>query len=215
MSMRVIAGSMILVGAAAAQGAITFTFADPTAMSEMSHTGGLLSYNADAIDFTIHSTEAGYAGETYEDATLSFTATAVDGGSFGPFQAGLVTTTTFEFRDNAGDLLLSGSFTNGTLALINDVGGITADEDASFGGLTYTAHGDFLADLQAANLELAPEFDAAFTLTNIEFGSPGQGLADFTANSAFTGTAHVIPTPGALALAGFGGLAAIRRRTRS
>lgn len=65
--------------------------------------------------------------------------------------------------------------------------------------------------------------DFGFTLTNLNGNSGASlvfnmaqeiiGIGDFTAESSFSG--RVIPTPGALALAGLGGISLIRRRRAS
>ena len=72
--------------------------------------------------------------------------------------------------------------------------------------------------LQNIGIDVLFAQDAVFTLTDLDFDDDGDGfnngedsMSGFAANSAFTATGFV-PSPGAIALLGLTGLAAVRRR---
>ena len=223
---RTIAGLACAAGVASAQGAISFTFADPSSSLEVTHTAGaapdgfsgLLTYNSQQpITFVVLSDEAGYTGETYTDATLTLNVVVGPAFGFGGLAVAELGAVSFEFRDMNGELLLTGASDGGGLSVIGGTsGGWTTNSTDEGGGLVMEAHGDLLADLQAASLgQLIAAFDAAFTLTNI---TPAATISDdfftsFQANSAFTGTANV-PTPGAIVLMSLAGGLFASRRTR-
>ncbi|MEQ8844130.1 MAG: PEP-CTERM sorting domain-containing protein [Phycisphaerales bacterium] len=228
MYVRAIACSVCAMGVASAQGAISFTFADPSTPLEVTHTAGaapdgvsgLLTYDAAVpMDFIVYSDEAGYAGGTFADATLSLSVVVGPAFGVGGLTGANLGEVSIEFFDSGGNLLLSGQADGGTLSIVGGLSGAwTVNSTDVGGGLDWTASGALLADLQSAGYdELVPSHDASFTLTNV---SPPAGLdptsdylPDFTANSAFTGTSNV-PAPGALALAGLVGIGASRRRRK-
>lgn len=222
---RAIAGSLCAIGVASAQGAISFTFADPSSGLEVTHTAGaapdgvsgLLTYNnQQPLDLIVYSDEAGFAGATYTNATLTMEVVVGPAFGLGGFAAAQLGDVHFEFRDMNGDLLLTGDSGGGGLSVIGGTsGGWTTNSTDDGGGLVMEAHGALLGELQSASLgQLIAAFDAAFTLTNITpvASVSGDYFTSFEANSAFTGTANV-PTPGAIALLGVAGLIT-RRRTR-
>jgi hypothetical protein len=137
-----------------------------------------------------------------------------EGGTFiAPILSGM-----FSFTDmDSGMTLLTATMgaEAGAVLALGTTGNIIAQGGGGAGGLTFTAGSGLAAFL--GGLTLGPIFDANFTLTNIDPAatlSDNDFLEDFEANSAFTGNAEVIPSPGAIALAGLSLLtfAASRKR---
>ena len=125
-------------------------------------------------------------------------------------------TGSFQWVDaNTNEVILSGEFVEAAIISFGIAGSVVANSSVAGGELAYTP-GQALIDLGVTQL-VDPQ-DAVWTLTEVAFA--GDEIIDvggtrffntFTANSAFTGTAF-IPAPGAVALAGFAGLAAVRRK---
>ncbi|MGP1347402.1 MAG: hypothetical protein ACTS3F_12150 [Phycisphaerales bacterium] len=143
------------------------------------------------------------------------------------FEAGL-SNGSFSFFTSGGDLIFNASYDDGGAFIFNAAGGVSTSNPGSalafntgagfVSALPGTLAGDGLVDLEA--------LDSSFTLTALLFSSglklvsldndnngvPEFYFNDFEANSAYTGTALLVPAPGAIALAGLAGIAAFRRR---
>lgn len=207
---------------ASTQAAVFFTFDDPGQGPEITYVEGtdnnsdpgVLTFNSSAqLEFIVDGTEEGLG-------TMSYTATldmeimigAVE-GQVGNILAAPILGGTFTFTDmGSGDDLLTGSLANGGLLTLDTVGALIATSTTA--GLTLS-EGAALAPF-LAGLSLAPTFDISFTLTNITPGTTKNDsdfITSFSANSAFTGNANVIPTPGTAVLAGLScSLLATRRK---
>lgn len=134
----------------------------------------------------------------------------------------------FSFYDAGGDLIFSATYTSGATFIFGNSGATTTSNPEA--DLVFTVGPAFTsalpASLVADGMTELLALDASFTLTALLFadnqklvsmdnngdGFPEKYFNTFEANSAFTGTADLIPTPGTLALAGLGLMAAARRR---
>ena len=142
-------------------------------------------------------------GEVTSNPALPFVQASI-GGSFSWVDA------------NTNEVILSGTFVDAAVITFGISGTVITSSDITGGALAYTA-GQPLID-QGVTTLVDPQ-DAVWTLTNIVFDG-GQQVVDFgserfinsfNANVAFTGSVE-IPAPGAVVLAGFAGVAAVRRR---
>ncbi|MEI7659135.1 MAG: hypothetical protein WCK33_13840, partial [Phycisphaerae bacterium] len=115
--------------------------------------------------------------------------------------------------------ILSGSLSGGQFISNN---GVHSMQMTTTLGLTYAA-GPRLASILGSQRELVAPQNASFALSDVRTftGStqilrPDLTYESFTATPSFTGDAQVgiVPSPGAAALAGVGGLLALRRRRR-
>lgn len=213
--------------AGAAPGAITFTFFDPAAGPEITHTEGtdnatdpgIITWTGSGVTFTVDGSEDGLGSQVFS-ATIAMTleigaVTDMVGGTFiAPILFG-----TFSFSDTgSGETILSAIIGSsaGAVLTLGTTGSIISQGGGEADGLNLTA-GTALSSL-LGGLTFAPNFDANFTLTSI---SPpimlnGDGfLSDFTANSAFTGNAQLVPSPGASAIIGMSMMLAVTRRRRT
>lgn len=219
----------------AAQASVFFTFDDPDTGLEVRHEQpsmggdpyGTMTYadgGAPTVDLVVDVSEEPFAVGTgiHEfDARLTWTAWHVQP----VVDLGVLRTADlsgeFEFYDvNSNQVIFSGSFEMGLVVESQGAGSVITATDSS---LTYTP-GQALLDIYP-NLEFFPSWDGVYTLTDMDFDGDtivtvdtNEGEEDFfgsfSANAAFTGTTQaIIPTPGALALAGFG-LAALSCRRR-
>jgi len=222
--------------AAAANADVLFTFEDPGSGFELEYVspalvegavqGELRTLNAEPITVNLDVIDdgSGIGFGTVAFDNISFLM-SLDVGAVldtepdsGVFEAPVLGGS-FIFFDAAAEginpdaIILEASLTGGALLTMGSSGATITTSDQ--GGLVYTAGSLLLPVLDG--LGLTGPADAAFTLTDIsepasvnEFGF----LNDFLSNSAFTGTATLVPTPGALAVFGFAGAAALRRRRR-
>jgi uncharacterized protein (TIGR03382 family) len=214
-----------------ASGTVYFTFDDPDTGLEVRHEQptsggdpfGTMTYaegGAPTVDFIVDVSDESFAvgdGLHTFECELRWTNWEV----MPVTDLGLVRTSSvrgeFEFYDiNENQTVLTGSFEMGMVVESMSAGSVIT---ASEGDLTY-APGEALTDIYPA-LQFTPFWDGVYTLTDITFDDQPTVDVDnetyfgsFRANAAFTGTTQaIIPTPGALALAGLG-LAAITRRRR-
>ncbi len=227
--------------AAAANGAILFSYEDPTALiQEFSHLAppgigqpGSLNYDGSIIHrFVIDATEEAAGVRVEVDATLHFI-----GMSTGPVtQVGNLfaaeTAGAFEFRTNEviPRVILSGVFTDGVLTTFFGSGSSIAARNEIGGTLVLTA-GPALFDILLAEGYVLPAggFDAngsasaSWSLVNVEDpitantlvsfdGQPGSYFPNFSADNSFVARAVVIPAPGAMMLAGLVGFGVLAPR---
>ncbi len=212
--------------AASAHGAVTFTFFDPGAGPEITYTEGSdnvtdpgeATWTGPNVTFTVDGTDEGLGVVVFTASVqMDLEIGAVTGQPGGTFIAPILNGS-FSFTDmGTGDTIISavvGPDAGAVLAL-GSTGNIIAQGSGGANGLVFTA-GSAL-DTFLGGLTLGPIFDANFTLTNISPAavlSDNDFLEDFDANSAFTGNADVIPSPGTIALAGLSMLTLVASRKR-
>ncbi len=187
-----------LVGlVSSAQAATVATFADPS-------TGPAPSmFQWDATTSTLTGGWAGPNLDLLTPGTLApdfpastFTLTPLVGVVAGPvvnFGAGAV-----QFFDSAANPILTITFDSATMLVPTGFG------SSAFVGANVTYSGTALGVFQSISNEAF-----SFSFANL---APGQGQS-FTSTAAFTSSADIIiPSPGAVALLGLGGLMVLRRR---
>jgi len=213
--------------AATSQAAVFFTFDDPGAGAEIQYTAGTdndtdpgqIQWVGGNVELVVDGSDQGLGEQTFNAAVnMSLQVGAIEQNMnnllIAPVLGG-----SFEFvttGEGAGpqQTILTADLTSGALLTLNSTGAIIASSTDN-GGLTYTA-GEALEPF-LGELFLAPIFDASFTLTNI---SPPTSenedgfITDFFANSAFTGNAEAVPTPGAVTLLAMSALMLFGRRGR-
>ncbi|MDX2115000.1 MAG: hypothetical protein SFZ24_05175 [Planctomycetota bacterium] len=134
------------------------------------------------------------------------------------------------FRDSDGASLISGTFNNASLSILRGTsGGLTANGLINAGQFNIAFNPALLQEFsnfgyQFAGFDTNRPGDASWTVTAptpnpidamyTPQGSAENFFASFTANSAFTGTIPVIPTPGVLSLAAAAGLLILGSRRR-
>ena len=225
---KMLIGMVALAGTTAvAQAGLTFSFADPAPGPQVSFSGGvggLLTFDEDVtISFNVDGTSEPNSFVTlFPSARLELALTV---GAATPLNAtDFVASVSGTFRiysagnpDPAQNTILSAVVADGAFLRVGSSSSVNSDSLVF--GLSFVA-GPLLQDLLLPGRTIAPQFDAVFTLTDVLNATGGSGIAGpgggpisaFTANASFSGTANVVPTPGAAALVVLGGLAASRRR---
>lgn len=220
---------------------IGLTFRDPGSGRELSYTqpaglGGLgaLTYDSSVpVELSIQLGDFGILTPLLISSRLSLD---VDVGpaSAGALPQQFVASTFGDFtfvRASDNVPLIVGSFNDGSLARRRTAGGLEASGLIATPQFTITFIAALLAEFSNVGFNF-PGFDEdrfgdlAFTLTNIVQTNPGdpavitppqtaeQFLSSFTADSAFTASIPVIPTPGAVGLAFTAGLMLVGKRRR-
>lgn len=210
--------------AASVNGAITFTFFDPGAGPEITYTAGSDDMNPGQIEWTngpvtltVDGTDEGlgvevFSANVFMDLQIGAVANEEGGTFIAPILGG-----SFSFEDvGSGETILSAVLgdDSGAVLTLGTTGNIIAEGFGSANGLVFNAGSALMSFLNG--LSLLPAFNANFTLTGMDEPATVTDngfLEDFSANSAFTGTAH-IPTPGTVALAGLSIATMTLRRKR-
>jgi hypothetical protein len=218
--------------AAAADTKILFSFADPVRGTPLrfsqSPTSGmiLITYDAPAnFTFNIGSDDGSIGPIAVPGVHLDMQLLAP--GSFATALpdvlitqlAGSFTFYTLDVANNRTDLLRGDINPQlpGTLALFatnptTSTGSMWSSSDAPH-SLVYTP-GPGLLSLVPAAAALAPRFDGSFSLSNITLtpGGPSNDGTFARGNTSFSGSALLVPTPGAMGLMVLGGVLVSRRR---
>jgi hypothetical protein len=216
-SITKIAALVVTAGlATASQAALTFSFADPVPGRQMSYSQatGLITYDNTALISVLvdGSTEpvpfnVAFPGSTMT-MNLSVGAVSVAGPLVQAPVAGF-----FELRDNTSALILRGDTANGSFLRLGATGSILMSSDISFG---FTA-GPALNAILAPGRTLSNPQESVFTVTDLLVTGGGPLVSDgvmrsWSANASYSGNSEVVPAPGAIALAGLGGLLVARRK---
>lgn len=230
-----IAAGVAGLAVASADAAVTLTFADPPGGREVSYTApnpgdtfGVLNAVATvnlSIDLSVVTGDVAdvltFNGASFvHSAELGALSIATPFFSEAPLANG-----SFSFVDAGGDLILAATYDMGATFLFGPAGAVTqANPDSNLVFTVGPAYVNALpASLLAGGFTALEAIDSSFTLTSLLFAAGGQTVVvdgdtyfnSFQANSAYTGTANVVPAPGAIAFAGLGGLLAARRRRAS
>lgn len=224
------AASAGLIAAPAASASVTFTFEDPSGAREFQYDEGdiqnpcTIGYDSPqsggVLRLTVDASEHGLAPVTF-DAILEIDLTvgsATDLG-FGSI-AGVSGVFRFlEIGRGLPNLIFEGVITNGAFVVIGSTGAQVSSSDE--GSLTLTAGPALQEYLDLGGLTIAGQMDSAFSLSSIRLaggieGVPGINefgyIESFNANTAYVGSAGIIPSPpAAITLAA---LAFITRRQR-
>lgn len=209
---------------ASSQASVFFTFEDPGAGAEISYTKddatadpGVVTYIGAPVELVVDGSENALPITTFNsNLTMNLlvgAATTVGGQFIAPILSG-----TFSFSEvGSGDVIFSATVgaEAGAVITLGTTGSMIAQGDGSPLGLVFQSGAALDALLNG--LQIGPIFNASFTLTNI---SPQAALNNdgflqsFTASSAFTADAQVIPSPGAMALIGLSALSFFSKRSR-
>ncbi len=214
------AAAAVALAASAASADLTFSFADPVPGRQLTHNAGAVSY-AIGVPLALlidGSTEPVPFTTTFNaglelNLTLGPASAPVGGFSQAP-ASGTFVLRNLSNPDPQTNIILSGAAESGAFVRIAGTNSILFSHETWF---SYAAGPELLA-LLVPGRTLADPQEAVFTVTDIATGGPplipagGGAIANFTANASFSGNVSVVPTPGALALAGVGGLLALRRR---
>lgn len=212
---------------AVAQGAIFFTFQDPGPEREVSIQENVddsftFAYSfSETVSLSLTSDAGEIADTTFAETRLTLNVTT-DGAPIVD-QPGLLVANIlgeFVFEDVSGGgpvTILSGVFDDAvaTLLLGNFMGQIEGSGavagNTTVGSLQLTA-GDALLALLDDGVTLGGRQTASFALSDLVGEEDGEGLMSLAGSAAFTGSSQLVPAPGAAALFGLGGFAAMRRR---
>ena len=216
----------LFAGPAALAGIISFSFSPPQlggTMTNIANAGGvdtgLLVFNQNArLNFTIDGTQEGFGIVNFPNARLAMSMTLSPAQDLGGGLFRAAVQGSFSIYDFTGDVrsdIITGAVAGGTFLEFGASNVILLSNNT---GLAYTP-GPRLTSLLAPGRSLAPTEEGTFALSdvrNIEGGpniiGPRGVFTTFFANTAFTGTSNVVPTPGSILLTVAGGLVITRRR---
>ena len=214
---------------------ITFSFSDPIGQREWTQVApaqvgsdGVMTYNsAVVINLSVDLSDFGLGGFTIP-VYLNSTVNVLAASSAGPnsFSASTIGNWTFtRVSDNAP--LIIGSYQNAALNLVRTGGGLAADGQINMGNFNVSFTPAFVSELAGEGLafggfDTARTGDASWTLTNVSpapsLVTPQGGsqtyISSFAANSSFSATIPIVPTPGAATLAFAAGFIALGKRRR-
>ncbi|MCE7974742.1 MAG: hypothetical protein DYG92_10550 [Leptolyngbya sp. PLA1] len=222
--MSLIAAIATLACAGAANAGVYMSFADPIPGRQLRNTAnaveagvGRMTYDQSAtFDFFIDGTDLGFGPVTITGAhmemDMAIGAAAVTGSATVAPVAGFFTIYIIG-EDEVRRDVIRGLAGDGAFVRVGNTNALLfSDPD-----FEYQA-GPVLEALNGGPVLFADPTEAVFTLTSIAPTGGGSFLngdgtfKSFDANASFTGNAEVVPAPGAIALAGLGGLCMLRRR---
>lgn len=206
--------------AAAAQGTINMSFADPIPGRQLHNTAngggpgiGQLSYDQTAVlQFLFDGSGDGLPNHVFSNARMELNMTIGAATTFGGITTAPVSGffTISDASSETPTTIITGTASSGAFVRIDNTNAMLFSDP----NLTYTA-GPALEAITGP-LGLIPPAEAVFTLTSVLtadgsfFINPNGTFQSFDANASFSGNVN-IPAPGALALIGLGVLCAVRR----
>jgi uncharacterized protein (TIGR03382 family) len=226
--MKLIAQSVVIASlalAGAAQAGVFMSFADPIPGRQMHNEAnaieagvGRLTYDQSAsFDFFVDGSDVGFGPVTFAGAhmemNMALGVTAVTGSVTVAPVRGFFSIYILD-DSNQRQEIVRGLASDGAYVRVGNTNSLLFSSP----DFQYVA-GPALQALMPVGTVLGDPTEGVFTLTAIApvgggtaFLNPDGSFKSFDANASFTGNAEVVPTPGALALAGLGGLCLLRRR---
>lgn len=212
----------LCLAAGAAQASIAFSFADPSNGRQITNIKdgvspgvSLMTYDQAApLVFYVDGTEESLGTLTFNNARMELRFEMSPAVTIGGVTTAPVAGFFRIFNATTGNDIVTGQSNAGAFVRVAGTNSILF---SSPDGFSYAAGADLNAFLPSGS-SLAADQEAVFTLTDVLvpggggiFGAGGV-FKDFTANASFSGTTNLVPAPGAIALAGVGGLLVARRR---
>ncbi len=218
----IVAIAGLCLAAGAAQASIAFSFADPANGRQLTNVKdgaaagvGLMTYDSSApITFIVDGTEDSLGVLVFNNARMEMRFEMSPAVTIAGVTTAPVAGTFRIYNATSGNDIVTGQSADGAFVRIAGTNSILF---SSPDGFTYTAGADLTSFLPSGQ-SLAADQEAVFTLTDVLVQGGGSMFAaggvfkDFAANASFSGTSNLVPTPGAIALAGLGGLLVGRRR---
>ena len=214
------AGAVAL--AQSAQAGITFSFADPSGGQQLTHTAngggpgvGRFSYSV-TTPITLIVDAASEGTTTFTNARLEMNNLNIAAAQVINMFTLAQVTGSFTFYDFTGGVrtnIVTGTAQNGSFVRL---GGSNSLMFSSPNGLLYTA-GPALQPL-LGGVALTGLQDAVFTMTNLQVagGAPLTGangvFNNFVADTSFSGSSGLVPTPGSMAIMVLAAGTLLRRR---
>ena len=222
LALGALAGLVAMAGASAGlmTETVYFTYDDPSGEPlELSYTAGtgagdgsITFTSPTAIDLVVDATAAGWGVATYSvSLTMNLTvgtASSFGGVFFAPISG------TFAFNDGVDDVLF-GDITDGAFLTFGTTSSLQANTAQA--SLSMAVGGAVLAQFGMDPNQLQPMFNVSWALSDISSAPTINGdgyLSSFDANTAFVGSAQIlpIPSPGSAALLAIAGLISVPRR---
>lgn len=235
--LRAVSATLLVASiAGAAHADLSFSFADPINGRQVTHTAnniagpgtGQLTYDKSAVlRFLVDgSSEPNSFSALFTNARMEMNlilgqATPIGGGNFVAPLRGFFRI--YDANNENVDILRADASGGSFVRFSGTNSFLFSDLD----GLGYTLGSPLQALLLPGRTIASPDLvsgvaaqEGSFSLTDILTGGQppaalvnGQGIfANFQANASFSGNVKLVPTPGAAALMGLGGLVAMRRR---
>ncbi|MCG3122637.1 MAG: hypothetical protein GIKADHBN_01029 [Phycisphaerales bacterium] len=212
----------LCLAAGVAQASIAFSFADPPNGRQLTNVKdgvapgiSLMTYDMGApLVFYVDGTEESLGVLTFGNARMELRFELSPAVTIGGVTTAPVAGFFRVFNADSGQDIVTGRSNDGAFVRVAGTNSILF---SSPDGFTY-AEGPELISWLPSGQTLAADQEAVFTLTDVLVAGGGSMFAaggvfkDFAANASFSGTSALVPAPGAIALAGIGGLLVARRK---
>jgi hypothetical protein len=208
--------------AGAAQASIAFSFADPPNGRQLTNLQdgvapgvSLMTYSQTApLVFYVDGSDEGLGSVTFGNARMELRFEMSPAVTIGGVTTAPVAGFFRVFNADTGNDIVTGTSQAGAFVRVAGTNSILF---SSPDGFAYSAGAD-LTSFLPNGLTLAADQEAVFTLTDVLVAGGGSifgvggAFKSFDANASFSGTTALVPAPGAVALAGLGGLLVARRK---